>query len=443
MAETQKIGVPEYIGEIADSLAVVGAVWDIWMGITTWLNEEINPSLPTRNPLMELLNAIHTKLSEIDDNVLASWATERDENIAFLQAHSTAALITANGFLHSGAARSDPEWAPKLALALRDSFVAVQTFTGGLESGFWLRPDSIKVISLEGDPTDFLKGWMQHLPDRAERHSFNRVWDYRWALPVALYSITARIVILRSAGEKNEIISQEIKRYINFIAMVTRKMESGIRSVGTLSDELLNRMANTIGVPIAVADIYGGYYLGGLSEPGSLKPFEPKAKKIPVPPFVQIPPLTFDAIRDDQVKFQEHWKNIVKERIGIGELFRFSGGLENILGLLEKQSTNLSTLRGKGIDFSVPEMDLLDWLNDPINTPYPAISEALLKLLGDKHLRKPVFLDVIVFKYEDTPGVESPRKLEDVDLAVLRTAVVDSYNERYGESVTDFQSLLL
>jgi hypothetical protein len=117
--------------------------------------------------------------------------------------------------------------------------------------------------------------------------------------------------------------------------------------------------------------------------------------------------------------------------------------LENILGLLEKQSTNLSTLHGKGIDFSVPEMDLLDWLNDPINTPYPAISEALLKLLGDKHLRKPVFLDVIVFKYEDTPGVESPRKLEDIDLAVLKTAVVDSYNERYGEGVSDFQGLLI
>jgi hypothetical protein len=88
-------------------------------------------------------------------------------------------------------------------------------------------------------------------------------------------------------------------------------------------------------------------------------------------------------------------------------------------------------------------MDLLDWLNDPVNTPYPAISEALLKLVGDKHLRKPVFLDVIVFKYEDTPSVESPRKLEDVNLAVLRTAVVDSYNERYGEGVTDFQNLLL
>jgi hypothetical protein len=443
VANEQRIGVPEYVGEIADSLAVVGAAWDIVVGLATWLNEEINGPLPTRNPLMELLNAIHAKLNQIEDFALAAWVTEREENIAFLLAHSTAALLTASTFLQSGASRSDPEWAPKLALALRDSFVAVQTFTGGFESGFWLRPDSVKAISLEGDPTQFLTGWMPHMLDRAERHSFNRVWDYRWGLPVALYTITARIVILRTAGEKNEVIRQEIKRYNSFIAMVTRKMESGVRSVGALSDELLNRMANTIGVPIAVADIYGGYYLGGLSEPGSLKPFEPKAKEIPLPPFVQIPPPTFDAIRDDQVKFQEHWKNIVKQRIGIGELFRVSGGLENILALLERQSTRLTELRDKGIDFSVPEADLLDWLNNPEFTPYPAISQAMLNLLGIRRLRKPVFLDVIVFKYEETPGVTSPRKVEDVDLAVLRKAVVDSYNERYGEGVTDFQSLLI
>ena len=67
----------------------------------------------------------------------------------------------------------------------------------------------------------------------------------------------------------------------------------------------------------------------------------------------------------------------------------------------------------------------------------------MLNLLGIKRLRKPVFLDVIVFNYEETPGVTVPRKLVDVDLAVLRKAVVDSYNNRYGEGVTDFRSLLV
>ena len=73
--------------------------------------------------------------------------------------------------------------AAELALALRDSFIAVQTFTADLEGGFWLRPNSIKAISVVGDPTSFTAGWMTWIPDRAEQFSFNRVWDYRWALP--------------------------------------------------------------------------------------------------------------------------------------------------------------------------------------------------------------------------------------------------------------------
>lgn len=44
---------------------------------------------------------------------------------------------------------------------------------------------------------------------------------------------------------------------------------------------------------------------------------------------------------------------------------------------------------------------------------------------------------------KDIPGVKSPRKVEDVDLAVLRKAVLDGYNERHGEEVTDFQTLLV
>lgn len=438
-----KVESAEFAGEVADSIAIFGTIWMIVEEFGKWANKELQDVPEAPNPIMVSLNKIHATLSAIDDNILASWVTEREENIAFILAHSTAALLSANAFMQSGAERSDPEWAPKLALALRDSFVAVQTFTGGLESGFWLRPDSVKAISLVGDPTNFHTGWFDHIPDRAERLSFNRVWDYRWALPVALYTITTRIVVLRAAGEKNEVVSNEIKRYINFIATVTKKMDSGVRSVPPLTEKQINDIP-TKGVPIAVADIYGGYYLGGLSDPMSLRPAEGKAAKLTSPPGVPIQTGgVFDVILDAKVKFEKHWKNLVKEAIGIGELFRVSGGLENILKLLEKQSAKLLELRDKGIDFSVPEADLNEWLNDPNFTPYPAISQAMLNLLGTKRLRKPVFLDVIVFKYEETPGVKSPRKLEDVDLAVLRKAVIDSYNERYGEGVTDFQSLLI
>jgi hypothetical protein len=246
-----------------------------------------------------------------------------------------------------------------------------------------------------------------------------------------LYAITARIILLRVAGGNSEITSQEINRYLDFTGKVLKKMESGIRSVGKLGVDVMqgNTMSLIIhapGVPIAVADIYGGYYLGGLSHPQTLVSFEPKAAKIPFPPFVQTNPPTVDAYSDAQNKFQNHWKNIVKERIGIGELFRVIGVLDNALKMLtEQSSTTLSKLGDKGIDFSVPKEDLLGWLNDPGFTPYPAVSQAMLNLLGNKRLRKPVHLDVVVFKYEETPGVTSPRKLEDIDFAVLRKAVLD------------------
>jgi len=102
----------------------------------------------------------------------------------------------------------------------------------------------------------------------------------------------------------------------------------------------------------------------------------------------------------------------------------------------------LLALSKVGIDFSVVEADLRDWLSNPEFTPYPAMAESLLKLLKGKSLRQPVFLDVIVFNYENTPGVTSPRKVTDVDVALLKAAVLEGYNTRYGETISDFQSLI-
>ena len=105
--------------------------------------------------------------------------------------------------------------------------------------------------------------------------------------------------------------------------------------------------------------------------------------------------------------------------------------------------TMLGALGIAGIDFSVSEADLTDWLNNPEFTPYPALSEALLILLDGKRLRRPVFLDVIVFNYEHSPGNPSPRKVEDVKFAVLKAAVVEGSNIRYGEAVSNFRDLLV
>ena len=100
-------------------------------------------------------------------------------------------------------------------------------------------------------------------------------------------------------------------------------------------------------------------------------------------------------------------------------------------------------LRRVGIDFSVSEENLRQWLNNPTFTPYPAIAAALLRMLVGKRLRKPVFLDVIVFNYEHAPGAVSPRRESDVNLALLRASVVVGYNKRYGEFESDFNNLVV
>lgn len=103
----------------------------------------------------------------------------------------------------------------------------------------------------------------------------------------------------------------------------------------------------------------------------------------------------------------------------------------------------LDRLEALGIDFSVPEGDLRDWLQNPEFTPYPAIAEVLQKLLNATHLRQPVDLDVIVFNYENSPGSPSPRRAQDVKVPVLEAAVVEGYNVRYDQAVTKFADLVV
>jgi hypothetical protein len=95
-----------------------------------------------------------------------------------------------------------------------------------------------------------------------------------------------------------------------------------------------------------------------------------------------------------------------------------------------------------GVDFSVAKASLIEWLGNAEFTPYPALAEALLKLLDGWTLQRPVFIDVIVFNYEHSPGEPSPRRIEDVDFVLLKSAVLEGFNGRYGEGNTDFQVLI-
>jgi hypothetical protein len=101
----------------------------------------------------------------------------------------------------------------------------------------------------------------------------------------------------------------------------------------------------------------------------------------------------------------------------------------------------IAALASTNVTYSVPESDLLDWLNDP-DTPYPALAQGLLTLMQPKRLNQPVSIDVIRGYYEDNLGQPSPRSLDAVNMDALKTAVLEASNENNGTNFTDFQALL-
>lgn len=105
-------------------------------------------------------------------------------------------------------------------------------------------------------------------------------------------------------------------------------------------------------------------------------------------------------------------------------------------------SVMLLLLGRAGVDFSVSEAEVRKWLGNRAFTPYPAIADALLLITDGRRLRQPVYLDVIVWNYEHAPGATSPRDLVETDFELLRTAVTEGYNERYGTEVAYFAELL-
>ncbi|MFB6480499.1 hypothetical protein ACFCXF_27675 [Streptomyces virginiae] len=117
--------------------------------------------------------------------------------------------------------------------------------------------------------------------------------------------------------------------------------------------------------------------------------------------------------------------------------------LSQLLQLQVQPTAILDALRAGGVDFSVPETDLTDRLKYPEFTPYPALAQSLLLLLDGRHLRRPVALDVIVSNYEQAAVNPLPRHVDGVSTDLLKAAVVEGSNMRYGERVAEFGRLLV
>lgn len=86
---------------------------------------------------------------------------------------------------------------------------------------------------------------------------------------------------------------------------------------------------------------------------------------------------------------------------------------------------------------------LADYLANSTFTPYAAIAQALLDAIGTQQLRQPVAIDSIVWEYGVLAGTPPPNRVELVDVTVLEKAVVEEFDNRYGERFDDFGSLLI
>jgi hypothetical protein len=102
----------------------------------------------------------------------------------------------------------------------------------------------------------------------------------------------------------------------------------------------------------------------------------------------------------------------------------------------------LAELQGAGIDFSVREDEILDWLGNEFSG-YIQFSEGLVALFEGRRLKRPVFIDVVFFEYEQAGGVvalDAPAGA--LDAVKAQTALLRAHNVRYGEAATDWAGLL-
>ena len=304
------------------------------------LNELVGGPHRQPDPLLEGLNRIHEKLAEIQDDVLASWVTTREEHLAGVLALSSAALQTANEFIQSGAPHTQPVWAAKIATADHSSKVAVHTFAQDVERGYWLRPFSLKAIAQSGDPTNFYRGWMPHLPDRAERDWSNRVWDYRWALPALITTITTRLLVMTAFSTGTQLEHQqrcaESKRYIRLLDQIFKKRWQGLRTIDVPTAEHHKHFRTYGRFPMAAVDLYGGQYFGGIFYPNQItrSSFPPG---VAPPNFVDYRMRSGDypAWINQTVKdFAQHWWNLLFMRTGLEGLMQY---INELRGICDKQ----------------------------------------------------------------------------------------------------------
>jgi hypothetical protein len=285
------------------------------------------------DPIITALAEVDAELRRIRDENLAAWVSAREASLADLRGTAAAALQTTASFLNLRGTREDPVWAPRIANAYSESKRAVESLAGDIDSGHWMRPDSLGAISWAGDPTDWRRGWMPHIPDRAAQDAYRRVWDYRWALPALTYAIAVRVFVLRtfsqgSAREENE-IKAELRRYVKLLEQVFRKRWEGIRTLNRLNDAQWNTYATSARVPLVAVDLYGGDFQAGVYEyPWRYQEHLPFGFSVESASLRPHPVHTREGVDHNVGIFARHWWNLLFLRTGGEDLLLYISELQ-------------------------------------------------------------------------------------------------------------------
>lgn len=324
----------KHLVEASEFIVLVGDMVELGVKMADWMG--LLP--PEPDPVMALLNWLDKRLNEIEDLALQSWASSRRDLIAFLRAHSTTALQFAQGYLEAGRPYNDPVWAAKLALADRDSLLAVNTFVdSGIDGGFWMRPFSWKALGI--NQGDIYSNWFGYYPNQAQIQK-NPVWDFRFTLLATSYAIVARLAVLKAAFPESLAHGRsgcrEMKRYANFLRSVAERMHNGIWAIEDLDLSEVGRFLFLWDgrMPVAAANIYSGHSLfrrlwagdfpllsqqqPGLWPSGLTDPHDGGGNN--------------DAIikrgRENAYKIGRHWWYLIYREIGMIELCKLIGDLD-------------------------------------------------------------------------------------------------------------------
>ena len=166
-------------------------------------------------------NLLHDYFKRMDAAIYASWSATRLAMLADVQAHAAAAREIMRSIFQNHDDLASPLTVARLAQAERDSLVAVNTFTGNIDGGYWLRPYSAQAVSLEF--------WANKFEDRAPVNPDNTVWDPRIAIPTLLYAIASRMIVLKAMHGDPRRFCHEINQIVQFLLGVQVRWGEGLR----------------------------------------------------------------------------------------------------------------------------------------------------------------------------------------------------------------------